>query len=194
MLEFGDTTVGLFGMGKIGLAVAERMRPFGFTLLAHDPFAETEKLAELGIQLVAPEELWQRSNLVTLHAPATPETTKLVNARTIAAMPRGAYVVNTARGALVDLDAVVDALRTGQLSGVGLDVFDPEPLPEAHPIRGLDRAILTPHAAFYSERSMQNLQRLAVEEAERAAQGDALRCLVNSPEAISGDFSMTKGI
>ena len=117
----------------------------------------------IGITLVEEDELWHRSQLVTLHAPATPATIGAVNARRIAQMPRGAYIVNTARGALVDLDAIVDGLRNGQLAGVGLDVFEPEPLPEDHAIRSFREVILTPHAAFYSERSMENLQRLAVE-------------------------------
>ncbi|RGE20499.1 C-terminal binding protein [Leucobacter sp. wl10] len=179
--EFSETTIGLFGTGKIGLTVAERLRPFGFTLLAHDPYANKDQLDALGIELVALDEFWSRSDLVTLHAPATPATVGAVNAESIAAMPRGSYVVNTARGALVDLDAVGDALESGQLAGVGLDVFEPEPLPEDHPIRSLENAILTPHAAFYSESSMQNLQRLAVEEAQRAALGEPLRCPVNRP-------------
>lgn len=193
ILEFGDATIGLLGTGKIGLTVAERLRPFGFTLLAYDPYADAERLAGLGIELVPQEELWRRSNLVTLHAPATPETIRAANAESIASMPPGSYIVNTARGALVDLDAVVAALQSGQLSGVGLDVFDPEPLPEDHPIRSIPAAILTPHAAFYSERSMQNLQRLAVEEGRRAATGDRLRCRVNTPATLDTVAEIAKG-
>ena len=182
ILEFSRASIGLYGTGKIGLTVAERLRTFGFTLLAYDPYANREQLEELGISLVSVDELWRRSNLVTLHAPATPATIGAVNAETIATMPRGSYIVNTARGALVDLVAVVDALGSGQLAGVGLDVFEPEPLPADHPIRAITSAILTPHAAFYSESSMQNLQRLAVEEAQRAVEGVPLRCRVNHPE------------
>lgn len=193
ILEFGDATVGLLGTGKIGLAVAERLRPFGFTLLAYDPYADAERLAGLGIELVSAEELWRRSNLVTLHAPATSETIRSANAGTIGSMPCGSYIVNTARGSLVDLEAVVDALRSGQLAGAGLDVFDPEPLPEDHPIRSIGSAILTPHAAFYSARSMQNLQRLAVEEARRAAAGEPLRCRVNTPVPPEAVESTAKG-
>lgn len=181
ILEFSEVTIGLFGTGKIGLAVAERLRGFGFTLLAYDPYANAEQVAAKGITLVSSEDLWRRSNLVTLHAPATPETIGAANAQSIASMPAGSYIVNTARGTLVELDAVVDALNSGQLAGVGLDVFDPEPLPKDHEIRAIDGAILTPHAAFYSESSMQSLQRLAVEEAQRAANGEPLRCRVNAP-------------
>lgn len=182
ILEFSEATIGLFGTGRIGFTVAERLRGFGFTLIAYDPYADQERLTELGIEQVELDELWERSNLVTLHAPATPATRHAVNAQSIARMQPGSYIVNTARGALVDLDAVVDGLREGKLAGVGLDVFDPEPLPEQHPIRSIDSAILTPHAAFYSESSMQKLQSLAVEEAARAHAGEPLRCRINSPQ------------
>jgi D-3-phosphoglycerate dehydrogenase len=177
-------TVGLFGTGKIGLAVAKRFRAFGMAVVAYDPFAENDVLVEAGIERVQLEDLWQRSHLISLHAPATAETYMIVNAKTISMMQPGSYIVNTARGQLVNLDAVVKALDNGHLGGVALDVVDPEPLPRDHPIRDVANAILTPHTAFYSERSMDNLQRLAVEEAMRAFTGDSLRCLVNTPAGV----------
>ena len=179
--EFSDVTVGLFGTGKIGLAVASRMRALGMSVIAHDPYADPQLLREAGIEAVAVEELWSRSHLISLHAPATASTHKVINRDSIGLMQPGTYLVNTARGALVDLDAVVYALESGQLAGVGLDVLDPEPLPEDHPIRANTNALITPHTAFFSARSMENLQRLAVEEAARALRGEALRCLVNQP-------------
>jgi D-3-phosphoglycerate dehydrogenase len=175
------TTAGLLGTGRIGLAVAQRLAPFGFEIVAYDPFADAEALARHGIELVGLDELFARSALMSLHAPATPETHKIVNAANLATMPHGSFLVNTARGALVDEDAVLDALNSGQLAGVALDVFDPEPLAADHPLRSHPAAILTPHTAFYSEQSLANLQRLAAEEAARAGRGEALRCRVNSP-------------
>lgn len=184
ILEFSQTTIGLFGTGKIGLAVASRLQAFGFSLIAYDPFADPQQLRELNIEPVELESLWKRSHLVTLHAPATPTTIRAVNAASIALMQPGSYLVNTARGALVDLDAVVKGLESGQLAGVGLDVFEPEPLPTDHPILMHENAILTPHAAFYSESSMENLQRFAVDEAQRAFLGKELRCRVNEPKSV----------
>jgi D-3-phosphoglycerate dehydrogenase len=179
ILEFEDTTIGLLGTGRIGLSVAQRLRAFGFTLIAYDPFAQASTLAELSIESVSLDELWERSNLITLHAPATEQTHHIVNAETLKKMPRHSFIVNTARGALVDLGAVADALASEHLAGVGLDVFDEEPLRSNHPLRFDSRAILTPHAAFYSARSMDNLQRLATEEAARAMRGELLRCCVS---------------
>lgn len=185
--EFAETVIGLFGTGKIGLTVAERLRAFGFELIAYDPYADRDRLRSLGIEPVERDALWRRAHLVSLHAPATPETIRAVNHESIAMMRDGAYIVNTARGALVDLDAVVDGLQSGKLAGAGLDVFDPEPLPHDHPIRRARNAVLTPHAAFYSESSMERLQRLAVEEAERAIAGMPLRCMVNDPAPVQGE-------
>ena len=117
--------------------------------------------------------------MLSLHAPATPETTGIVNAANLAAMPTGGFLVNTSRGALVDQDAVLAALDSGQLAGVALDVFQPEPLPVEHGLRSHPNAILTPHTAFYSEQSLRDLQRLAADEAGRAGRAEQLRCPVN---------------
>ncbi|WP_040841888.1 C-terminal binding protein [Nocardia brevicatena] len=175
------TTVGLLGTGRIGLATATRLRPFGFELIAYDPFADERAMAEHGITLVSLTELFERTHVMSLHAPATDRTHRIVNAENLAKMPFGAYLVNTSRGALVDEDAVLAALDSGRLAGVGLDVFDPEPLAADHGLRAHPNAILTPHAAFYSEESLLNLQRLAAEEAGRAGRGEPLRCVVNAP-------------
>lgn len=181
ILASSQTTVGLLGTGRIGLAVAARLQPFGFTVIAYDPYANKQIVEKQRIELVDIDELFERSNLISLHAPATPQTSKIINAENLAKMQEGSFIVNTARGALVDQDAVLAALESGQLAGVGLDVFDPEPLPESHGLRSHSNAILTPHAAFYSEQSLQNLQRLASEEAVRAGRAEDLRCLVNQP-------------
>ena len=181
VLACGSTTAGLLGTGRIGLAVAKRLAPFGFEIIAHDPFADPAVLSESGIEPVGMDELFTRSRVLSLHAPATPETHRIVNAANLAKMPAGSFLINTSRGALVDEDAVLEALSSGQLAGVGLDVFDPEPLAADHGLRSHPHAILTPHAAFYSEQSVENLQRLAAEEAGRAGRGEPLRCRVNSP-------------
>lgn len=181
ILASKQTVVGLLGTGRIGLGVARRLVPFGFPLLAYDPFANPQTLEEHGVESVSLEALFERSNLISLHAPATPATSKVVNAGNLSRMQPGSYLVNTARGALVDQDAVLAALQSGLLAGASLDVFDPEPLPEQHGLRSHPNAILTPHAAFYSEQSLENLQRLAAEEALRAGRGETLRCQINKP-------------
>ena len=177
--SMAETTVGLLGTGRIGQAVARRLAPFGFAVIAYDPYAEPDDAADSAITLVELDELFRRSHVLSLHAPATPETTGIVNAENLAAMPAGALLVNTSRGALVDQDALLDALDSGHLAGAALDVFQPEPLPVDHRLRSQPNTVLTPHAAFYSEKSIRDLQRLAAEEAARAGRGEPLRCQIN---------------
>jgi D-3-phosphoglycerate dehydrogenase len=175
---FAETTVGLIGTGRIGRAVAARLRPFGFEILAFDPFVEPADLAPLGIQATSLSDLLARAHAVSLHAPLTDANRRLIDAASLASMRAGAVLVNTSRGGLIDEEALVGALRRGHLGGAALDVFDPEPLDRASGLRDLDRVILTPHAAFYSESSLDALQRLASEEAERALTGAVLRCRI----------------
>lgn len=176
-----DTTIGLIGLGRIGHGVIARLIPFGFPVLAFDPFINPSIAASKGVELVDLDSLFRRAHLISLHAPATSDTYKVVNTDNLKKMQQGSFVVNTARGALVDQDAVLAALESGQLAGAALDVFDPEPLPVDHGLRRHPNAILTPHAAFYSEASLAALQRLAAEEVYRAGRGEPLRCRVNQP-------------
>lgn len=175
---FAETTVGLVGTGRIGRAVAARLRPFGFTVLAFDPFVDPESLIPLVIEQVSFEELLSRSHAVSLHAPLTDANRRLMGVDQIAAMRNDAVLVNTSRGGLVDEAALASALSDGRLVGAALDVFDPEPLSPDSPLRKLEQVILTPHAAFYSESSLDALQRLACEEAARALRGEPLRCQI----------------
>ncbi len=172
------TTVGLVGVGRIGALVARRLQAFGIRILASDPFADPARLREVGIEPVALETLLAEAHGLSLHLPATAETRHIIGRQSIAQMRRGAMLVNTARGALVDEAALADALADGRLGGAALDVFDPEPLDPASPLRTMPNVILTPHAAFYSVESLDALQRLAAEEVGRALAGEPLRSLV----------------
>lgn len=175
---FAETTVGLIGTGRIGQAVIARLRPFGFHVVAYDPFVSSEALEELGVEKVSFDDLLARAHIVSLHTPLTPENRHLMNEEAFAHMQEGAMLVNTSRGGLVDESALASALAAGHLAGAALDVFEPEPLAPNSALRGFDNVILTPHAAFYSESSLDALQRLAAEEAGRAFDGLELRCRV----------------
>lgn len=173
---FPSTTVGLVGAGRIARSLADRLRPFGFTVLAADPFVEASTAIAHGIELVSIEDLLHRSDALSLHLPVTPQTHHLVGADLLAKVRPGCIIINTSRGALVDEAALAEALTDGRVAAAGLDVFDPEPLSPSSPLRGCPGAVFTPHAAFYSDTSLDNLQRLAADEAERALRGDPLRC------------------
>ncbi len=167
-------TVGLLGVGRIGLLVAKRLQGFGIRIVATDPYADEDRLRDVGIDLVAFEDLLAEAHGVSLHLPATPLTRHIINAGTLARMRPGAVLVNTARGSLIDEAALATALKEKRLAGAGLDVFDPEPLSEASPLREFDGVLLTPHAGFFSIASLEALQRMAAEEAARALGGEPL--------------------
>jgi D-3-phosphoglycerate dehydrogenase len=170
--SFGETTIGFLGFGRIAQEVAARLSPFGFRLLAHDPYFTGQFP---GLALIDLPGLLARSDALTLHAPATPETTGIINAQTLAQMRPSAVLVNTARGDLIDEAALAAALSSGRLAGAALDVFQTEPLPEASPLRQAPNLLLGPHAAWYSETAVERLQSLVADEITRALTGQGVR-------------------
>jgi D-3-phosphoglycerate dehydrogenase len=143
-------TLGFVGFGRIARAVASKMAHFGLTYLAFDPYVARESVYNLGVTPVTFEELLQRSDIVTLHLPATPETRKLFDHRTFSLMKPSAILINTARGHLIDEQALCAALREGRIRCAGLDVFEQEPLSQDNPLLKLDNVLLTPHIGGYS--------------------------------------------
>lgn len=146
-VELRGKMLGTIGLGRIGATVAQLVRAFGMTVLAHDPYLPPERARALGVELVPLDELLGRVDVVTLHVPLTEETRHVLNASRLALLKPGAVVVNTARGELVDTDALREALEDGRLAGAALDVFEQEPLPVDSPLRRTERMILTPHLA-----------------------------------------------
>ena len=144
-LELDGATLGLVGLGRIGIRVAVAAQALGMRVIAADPALADSPVP--AVELVPLEEIWARADVVSLHAPAMPETHHLVNAETIGAMKDGVFLVNCARGGLVDQDALVAALDSGKVSGAGLDVTEPEPLPVGHALLGREDVVVTPHIA-----------------------------------------------
>ncbi|WP_395610111.1 C-terminal binding protein [Pseudomonas sp. B22129] len=171
-----DTTVGLIGLGRIARAFASRMAAFGCTIVGYDPYVTNQQARESGIEPMSRAEVIACANVLSLHVPLTPETRHVIDAEAIARMPRGAILINCSRGGLIDETALAQALVSGQLSGAGLDVFEKEPLPADSPLRKAPHLLVSPHAAFFSDASVDALQRLASEEALRGLRGEALRC------------------
>jgi D-3-phosphoglycerate dehydrogenase / 2-oxoglutarate reductase len=145
-MELRGKTLGILGLGRIGLEVAKRARGFGLEIIGSDPFVSAAVARENGIKLVTLDELIAGSDYLTLHVGLTPQTTGIINAKTIAAMKKGVRIVNCARGELIDDEALVEALKSGQVAGAALDVFASEPAKNT-PYHGLDNVILTPHIA-----------------------------------------------
>jgi phosphoglycerate dehydrogenase-like enzyme len=155
-------TIGIAGLGRIGKAVATRALAFEMKVVAHDPFPDTKWAAEHKIPMVSLEELLQRSDFVSLHMPAMPETAKMINANTLALMKPTAYLLNTSRGAVVDEDALYTVLKEKRIAGAGLDVFDQEP-PGKNPLLELDNVVMTPHAAGVDLQSRDEMSLSAAE-------------------------------
>jgi D-3-phosphoglycerate dehydrogenase len=174
-----EMTFGMAGIGRIGRAILDRARAFKFKLIAYDPIADDAAFRAAGATRVDVERLFSESDILSLHAPLTPDTKHFVRADRLARMKPTAILVNTARGGLVDVNALAEALEQRQIAYAGLDVFETEPLPADHPIRNCDNALLTSHVAWYSERSLGQLQRLAAEEVARFARGEPLCHRVN---------------
>lgn len=164
--------LGVIGASRVGRAVLELVRRGGFELEAWvaDPYLDEAGAAELGARLVDLDELVAGADVVSLHAPLLPETTGLIDARRLALLKDGAVFVNTARGAIVDGDALVAELATGRISAV-IDTTDPEPLPAGHPLLGLDHAFVTPHLAGSTGTELGRLADAAIGEVERFAAG-----------------------
>lgn len=163
-------TLGIIGYGRIGRRVAHIAEAFDLNVLAFDPYADVPA----GIRCETVEELLGKSDFVTLHVPLTPENQNLIDAKRIALMRQGSILVNCSRGGLVDLDAAHDALLSGQLGGLGLDVFDPEP-PAHHAVFDQENVVLTPHLMGFTRQGMVNTVR-------DAAKG-ALEVLAGRPPA-----------
>ena len=161
-------TVGLLAYGAIARRFAEKLAGFGVEVIAHDPYVSSEAMADAGIEKVDRETLLETSDVLSVHAPLTDETENSLDAEAFGTMPEDAIVVNTARGGVIDSDALEEALSSGAIAAAGLDVFDPEP-PEDSPLLDRENVVLTPHTAWYSEESRRELS--------RSIAGDVLRVL-----------------
>jgi len=167
--EIDGACVGLIGYGAVARRLAGVLRAMGASVIAHSPRAE-----EADVELVSLDELLARSDIVSLHVPLTPETRNLLDAGRIARMKRGAIVVNTARGPLIDEDALAVALRDGRLAAAGLDVFAQEPVPSDNPLLALPNVVATPHIAWMTAGTWKRSVAVIVENCRRLAVGEPL--------------------
>lgn len=165
--------VGVVGASRIGRRLIELLRPFDLRVTLADPYVDATEAAALGVPLLPLDDLLATSDIVTVHAPQTPETHHLIGRRELALMPTGSVLVNTARGALLDHDALVEELRANRLSAI-LDVTDPEPLPVDSPLFDLPNAFITPHLAGSQGNEVARLGLAVTEEAERLLSGREL--------------------
>lgn len=178
--QFYGQTVGLVACGHIAQAFARRATAMSMRVIGYDPYVDRARAKAAGIELIpALADVLAQSDFVSVHAPTTDETRHMIDAAAFAQMKDSAYLVNTARGPVVDGAALIEALESGAIAGAGLDVHEPEPLPEDSPLRGMDNVVLTPHSAYYSDHATGILIRRSAESAVHVLTGHWPRFVAN---------------
>lgn len=172
MYRLRGKTVGLIGFGNIPRLMTPKAQAFGFNVIASDPYAPKELFEKYGVESVSMDELYERSDFISVHAPLLPETKGLVNKDAFKKMKDTAIIVNTARGPLINEKDLIEALDNNEIGGAGLDVVETEPLPENSPLIGRDNVILAPHMAFYSVEALEELQTKAASDVARVLNGE----------------------
>ena len=189
LMRLRGRVFGIIGLGRIGSAAALRAKALGMDVAFYDPLKQDGYDKALGVRRVEKlDDLLAQSFVLSVHCPLTPDTRNIVDARAIALMPAGSYLVNTARGATVDAAAIPAAVRSGKLAGAAIDVLPFEPPPEDHPLLAAwrdpadpchDRVIVNPHSAFYSEEGLRDMRVKGAQACRRALLGEPLRNVVN---------------
>jgi phosphoglycerate dehydrogenase-like enzyme len=180
--KLGGKTLGLLGLGKIGSQMARIARAFGMSVLAWSRSLSDEKANQAGAVCVEKDELFRRSDVISIHLVLGEESRGLVSAREIDLMKPTAYLINTSRGPIIEEAALLQALRTERIAGAGLDVFDREPLPADHPLRGLQNVVLTPHLGYVTDEVYRIFFQDALETVSAFLDGKPIHVL--NPQAL----------
>ena len=177
--RLADRTLGVLGFGRIGRAVAKKGIGLGLAVTAHDPYIDTASMEEMGVQAVDFETILRTSDFVTLHMPLTNSTRHIIDAAALSLMKSTAFLINTARGGLVDEDALLHAVEAGAIAGAALDALSTEPPPLDDPLLRNERIMITPHIGWYSEASSRDMRTWSAEEVVRVLSGESPRYPVN---------------
>jgi len=172
-------TLGLVAFGRIAQAVAQKALAFGFKILAHDPYVNTEKYANFPVEFVGLEDLLKRSDVLSLHTPLTNERNHMISVPQLRMMKPGAFLINTARGAVIDQPSLYLALKEGWIAGAGLDVLEKEPPDPNEPLLDLENVVFTPHYASYSEEAYQEVRAKAARQIAQVLRGEIPTFMVN---------------
>ncbi|MGI9430846.1 MAG: phosphoglycerate dehydrogenase [Myxococcota bacterium] len=186
-MELFNQTLGVLGLGNIGRVAADRARGLGMQVVAFDPHIATEVAQKMGIELVSLDDLLARADAITVHVPRTKETTGLLGREAFAKAKKGVLVINAARGGIVDEEALLEALESGQVGGAALDVFVEEPPPDGHPLVGHERVICTPHLGASTEQAQINVSTAVAEQVRDYLVDGLVRNAVNVP-SISAEL------
>ena len=179
MFRLDEQVLGIVGLGHIGRAVVPKAKGFGLKIIAYDPYVSPDVFQQLGVEMVDFRHLLEESDYVSINASLAKETYHMFGLAEFQKMKPSAFLINTARGDIVDQEALCTAIAKGYIAGAGLDTVIPEPLPGDHPLLQMDNVIVTAHSAFYSETSLAELPRRASQEVVRVLTGEWPQALVN---------------
>ena len=179
-VELYGKTLGVIGMGRIGTEVTKRAQAFQMKILAYDPFLSVDIAQKLDVEIVSLDELFERSNIITIHVPITSETKNLINRDALSKMKDGVYIINCARGGLIDEDALADSLTSGKVAGAALDVFEYEP-PKDNPLINLSNVVATPHLGSLTKEAQVNVSVDVAKQLVAALKGGRIINSVNTP-------------
>jgi D-3-phosphoglycerate dehydrogenase len=191
-VELYEKTIGIIGLGRIGALITARMQAFGTQIVAYDPYVTPARAQQLGVTLLSLEELLAQSDFITIHMPKTPETTGMISTDQLALMKPTAFIVNVARGGLIDEAALFTALKSGRIAGAGLDVFVDEP-PTDSPLLGLENIVLTPHLGASTDEAQEKAGVSVARSVRLALDGELVPDAVNVAGGII-DPSVRPGI
>jgi len=172
-------TLGILGLGRVGTAVALRAKAIGLNVIVYDPYIPIGRDASLGVKSVDFDSLLRESDIISIHVPLTDETRHMIGSREFEKMKNGVFIINTARGAVIDPKALVKSLDSGRVAGAGLDVFEKEPPDQDDPLLRIDTVVVTPHTGFLSVESQRDRQTMAVDEVERILRDERPRSALN---------------
>lgn len=190
-IELNGKTLGIIGMGRIGSQVVVRTKAFGMDILVYDPYISREAAEEMGVTVTDLETLLRESDIVTIHVPLTPETRHLISDDEFKLMKETAFIVNCARGGIIDEDALYRALKDGEIAGAALDVFEEEP-PEGSPLLELENVVLTPHIGASTAEAQRDAAIIVANEIKTVFQGGAPRNVLNMPVMDSETYKSLK--
>ena len=176
-IDLGGKTLGVVGLGKLGSKAAQIGRAIGMDIIAWSQNLTAERCREIGATLVSKDELFRRSDFITVHLQLSPRTRGLIGAKDLGLMKPTAYFINTSRGPIVEEAALLDALRAKRIAGAGIDVYDVEPLPLDHPLRKLDNAVITPHLGYVTEDNYRRFYGQMVEDIRAWLHGKPVRVI-----------------
>ncbi|ADB57755.1 phosphoglycerate dehydrogenase [Archaeoglobus profundus] len=188
-IELRGKTLGIVGLGRIGYEVAKRMRCFEMNILAYDPYVSEERAKSVGAKLVSLEELLRNSDIITIHVPKTKETEKMISYKEFEIMKDGVYIINAARGGIVDEKALYDALVSGKVAGAALDVYEKEPPDKDNPLLKLENVVTTPHIGASTREAQMMVGMTVAEDIVNFFKGLPVKNAVNLPSIAPEDYN-----